>query len=275
VGQIIQLSGSHYPISENRSSRGQHEFVFQNLELFPREVCRIDPPRIGVDSLCLALADDGCQYMVKSARTKSYLPLNEWLCYHLAEGCGIAVPTAKVLRMPDKELVFGSRWAGGVYTSRGFTNTPDQLIRRLSVPGQLWAIFALDLFIQNFDRRIANLLFQEVDAKTSLLAIDFSRALLYHQVPFGAPAAIPRDCATLELARFATNLIRPSFSDCERVLNALNQVTGRHLCEWISRAPSEWQAVPNLQELLLWWDSDQKGLRIDAIKEGLWNGAFV
>jgi hypothetical protein len=273
VGEFIQLSNS---LEFHQGRLMKRDDVFShNLELFPLDVLSIDPTRKGADSTGLVTAIDGYPYTAKSARTRRDLPLNEWLCYQLAEACGIAVPTNKILRMPDDELVFGSRWVGGTYTQTGSVNTPDQLVRRLFAPERLWAILAFDLFIHNLDRRIANLLFLPVDGKTNVLAIDFSRALLHHPAPFPPLSHIPNDCNTLLLARWVNTMVRPSFGECERVLNALDQVKAAHLMEWSRRTPEAWRSITQLNELLVWWESEHKSARLQEIKDGLWNGSLI
>lgn len=275
VGQIIQLGNIANIGRVRRVAHIKTEQRETNLDLFPLDVTRVDPPRSGADSLANVIAVDGLQYTVKSANHRTELPVSEWICYHLAEACGIAVPTAKILRMPSGELVFGSRWAGGVYTQTGNTNTPDQLLERLFAPSRLWALYAFDIFVQNFDRRIANLIFQSVDTKTNVLAIDFSRALLFHPMPFNHPSALPIDCATRKLARFVSRVHSVSHEECDRVLSKLDQINVNHLSTWLKHAPTEWQSHSKLNELLTWWGSQQKRERIEAIKEGIWNGSLI
>jgi hypothetical protein len=270
VGDYIQLVKGRTVMAPKR-----RDDLDQNLELFPVDVLSVDPSRKGADSVGVVVAVDGYPYTAKSARTRQHLPLNEWLCYHVSEACGIAVPTSKILRMPDGELVFGSRWVGGTYTQTGSINTPDQLIRRVISPGRFWAILALDLFINNLDRRVANLVFSTVDGQTNVLPIDFSRALLHHPVPLPPLSHIPPNCATLQLARYTGGMIRPAFDECDRVVTALSRVKAAHIRQWAQRAPEEWQAVPQLDELLVWWDSEHKDARLQEIKDGLWNGTFI
>lgn len=269
MGKIIQLNLNQSQIV--REARiGSDSF---NLELFPLDVLRVDPTRHGADSIGHVIAADGFPYTVKSVGTRRELPLNEWLCYHLSEVCGIAVPSNKILRMPNGELVFGSRWAGGTYTQTGSLNTPDQLVRRLFAPQRLFALLTLDLFIQNLDRRIANLVFVTVDGATNVLAIDFSRALLHHPQPLLSINDIPGDCATLQFAKWAHGMVRPSLDECDRVLSTLDKVTSEHLSEWAKGAPEEWQQVTKLDALLSWWNSG-KDKRLQDLRDALWNGTL-
>lgn len=273
MGKIIQFAGQHVAV---RNGQDVHENArAQNLELFPLDVIGIDPVKKGEDSAGTVLAADGYPYNTKSARTRPELPLNEWLCYHLSEACGIAVPTNKILKMPDGELVFGSRQAGGTYTKGGIVNTPDQLVRRLVVRERLWGILALDLFIQNFDRRFANLVFQTVGSETNVLSIDFSRAFLHHQNLFSPISSFDHSCNTLAFARFVSGIVPFSFQEIERICSALNRVTVDHLLDWAGRAPAAWRSVASFNDLLDWWESEHKKTRLQEIQDYFWNGTYI
>src|SRR3546814_4318002 len=64
--------------------------------------------------------DDGCVYAIKDGGQNPLVPHSEWLCTHLAEHLGIAAPTCKIVEMPDRSLVFGSRWEGGVLSKEAW-----------------------------------------------------------------------------------------------------------------------------------------------------------
>lgn len=177
--------------------------------------------------------------------------------------------------MPDGELVFGSRHAGGTYTKGGIVNTPDQLVRRLVAPSRLWGILALDLFIQNLDRRFANLVFQTVGNETNVLAIDFSRALLHHQNHFLPVSKIAHDCNTLDFARFVSNIVQPSHQEVERICNSLGRITANHLAEWAKHTPTKWQAAQKFDEILNWWETENKQIRLQEIQDYFWNGTYI
>jgi len=271
MGKIIQFSGRHELARNGDGS--QEDYAPQNLELFPLDVLGIDPVKKGADSAGTVLAADGYPYNTKSSRTRPELPLNEWLCYHISEACGIAVPTNKILKMPDGELVFGSRQAAGTYTKGGIVNTPDQLVRRLVVPERLWGMLALDLFIQNLDRRFANLVFQTVGSETNVLSIDFSRALLHHRDLFFPVGKIDPNCNSVAFARFVSAIVPLSYAEVERICSALTRVTADHLLDWSARAPASWRSVPRFSELLDWWSTDQKKARLQEIQDYFWNGS--
>src|SRR3546814_20573039 len=64
--------------------------------------------------------DDGCVYAIKDGGQNPLVPHSEWLCTHLAEHLGIAAPTCKIVEMPDRSIVFGSRWEGGVMSKEAW-----------------------------------------------------------------------------------------------------------------------------------------------------------
>jgi hypothetical protein len=248
----------------------------ENLDLFPLEICRIEPKEDGVDAECFGRGVDGYTYAIKTQRNRPSLPICEWLCYKLTDASGLPTAAPRVLTSKHFGFAFGSRWVGGLATQTASFNTPDQLLQRLAQPERLYGLYALDLFVGNGDRHLDNVLFPQVRDETNLQVIDFSRALLYHGVPpFPSPSALVADSNTASFIKQVKKFHRVSHESIERVLNVMSRVSADHVRRWAQQTPSEWTDFPEWERFVAWWESNKKNERIETIRKGIWDGSLI
>jgi hypothetical protein len=245
-----------------------------NLELFPTDIQRIDPLTKGIDNLGSGLGFDGNTYVLKSQSIRRELPMSEWLAYAIAAKCQLPIGVPRICRLPNSELVFGSKWASGVYTNTSILNTPVQLLQQVVMPERLYGVVTLDVFLGNKDRHQDNLLFVQSNGQTNFEVIDFSRALLYYERLPDCTSVSKGGSWTAQFLSLMKDMHRVSFTEAERVAESLLKINADHLKQEIEKAPAEWK-TSRCDAMLEWWASDLRQARIDEIKNGIWNGTLI
>lgn len=118
--------------------------------------------------------DDGRYRVFLNDRHKKGASLNEYLCYSVANKCGISVPQYGLLKDPKKsELGFGCKYIG---SSSAPLNWGNEGNRSLGI--QYSSLFVLDHLLGNKDRTEKNIriISNGPGNELSLEAIDFSEA---------------------------------------------------------------------------------------------------
>jgi hypothetical protein len=220
---------------------------------------------------------DRLTYQLKNQSRGRFVPLNEWLCYEIAEAVGIPVPVKKIVEVPARGLMFGSRHLA-THTHGGGIRLPDADFRALGSGTPLWRILALDWFLGNWDRHYANLVFYECAGARCVQAVDYEKGLLsYEQMRLSDPAKAKHDTSTSQTAR-TLNGVWPwqaSMPDIFDVLDRLGNVTAAHVEAWIQSAPQEWAPRDIVEPCVHWWLSSAPTARVERIKAALQHGEFV
>lgn len=234
-----------------------------------------------------AIASDGMEYAVKrvidgqesqlKVKQPLLIPASEFVCYKLAEKCGISTPPCRLLRdTENNEYVFGSQIETGAIDAN--KNCVNLFILKLKEGNpyfikQLWAIYAFDQFIYNVDRHINNYLYTQNRHAVTVKAFDFSLSSLVLGWPVDTEL-LPSGCNTLgvrnliiQIAGSDLNFKAAAYS----VLDRLEKIKSDHLKIILGEMPSDWISETITHRLLSWWDSDDRLIRIQSIREKIGN----
>ena len=103
------------------------------------------------------LGADHHKYALKTIDDNVFLPISEWVGYHLCRSLGIATPDFEIVKRPDGTLAFGSRWENN---SRQLSKNPSllEMNNTFSIcKNELSEIYAIDTFLPNEDRHGRNI----------------------------------------------------------------------------------------------------------------------
>lgn len=137
------------------------------------------------DLAWIGLDEQDRRYALKTREPGAdYLPLTEWLCYHLCQHCGIPAPEFAVVVRLDGSSAFGSRWVDNAWQINPAATRADELLLRIDrARRDVSAMFAIDAFMPNENRHFGNMLFTHTGARTRALAFDWSRTQLFAPWP--------------------------------------------------------------------------------------------
>ncbi|MDF2777702.1 MAG: hypothetical protein K0S90_1225 [Enterobacteriaceae bacterium] len=250
--------------------------------LFELEFHDYTPSGIGTAHLTgFAIASDEMEYAVKGMKgntsvpvqNPSQVPAAEWFCTNLAEKCGIATPVCKVLKcISEGDYVFGSRiehaaWKSGLNAAQWV-----QLLSSAneSLKKQLWAIYAFDQFVHNIDRHLNNYLYM-VNSRDQVIVktFDFSLSSFVIGWPRSTTATLPVDSNTTVNWSIAKQLIgdTPELRGVAlAVLDRIQRIGVGVISDIIDTMPEEWLPTMHRDYFLKWWDSEERTLRIEAIR---------
>ena len=235
---------------------------------------RIDPVGLGsADSIGVGIGDDNLEYAMKDGVACQTTPHDEWFCTRLAETVGIACPSPHVLQLQSGDLIFGSRWEGGVAKDPWWDMIARGDIDIADFAPVLSRIFAFDCFVHNDDRHLKNYLVREGRFGWKMFAMDFSRAWLCNGMP-PPPLPFAKDDNTLKGMR-ALRILFPSFFDvgaANAVLDKLAIVSEAQVLTIIDSHPPAWISPQGKKDVLEWWKSKARTERIDAIRKGIADG---
>jgi hypothetical protein len=219
---------------------------------------------------------DRLTYQLKNQSRARYVPLNEWLCYEIAEAVGIPVPVKKIVEVPARGLLFGSRHLA-THTHNGGIRLPETDFRALGTGVPLWRILALDWFYGNWDRHFKNLVFYECSGIRCVQAVDYEHGLLSHQMRLSDPFKGKHETSTGQTAKTLNGVwpLRQCESAVIDVLDRLGKVTAAHVEAWIQSAPQEWAPRDIVEPCIHWWSTSAPAARIERIKAALRHGEFV
>lgn len=246
-------------------------------DLFPIDAVWCGPANLGTaDCSTVCRGSDGCDYVIKDGIKNPLIPHSEWFCTHLGELIGLASPPCRVIRMPDKSLVFGSRWEGGVFKDRW----PDKLakgeIKLADIAPVFSRIHAFDHFVHNTDRHAGNFLFREQKSDYVIMAFDYSRSWLCNgfplpNLPFGAGQNTRK--MQQQLAAHVGKYIDPAL--CAETLEKLAKTPKAAVEKIINESPSTWLPEEKRKSIFDWWGSPDMITRINAIAKGIKDGTYL
>ncbi len=226
--------------------------------------------------------EDGCDYVIKDTigGAAPLLPHAEWFCSQLSDAAHIAVPPHKVILLPDKSHVFGSRWSGGVikpvHGGHWFERVQDGRIDFKYASSVLSRVYAFDQFIHNPDRHLLNLLAHDQVDGFALLAMDYSRAWIINGFPL--PRTPLPFCNTVKAQRWLRQLWGKDYINQQDVQEALENIQGipvTRIRRIFDEEPNDWLPSSTKQAILKWWNSADMLARLKSIAAGVENGTYL
>jgi hypothetical protein len=235
------------------------------ISLLPLVVDAEYPAHFGsADLRTIVKSIDGHYYAIKSETDVSGLPASEFLCYRIATACNLAVPFSAVMQLSNSELVFGSRFEGGIVDVS--TISPSEELQMFKAGANaISGALAIDLFVGNEDRHKGNFIFRKNHKGEWVpTAIDFSRALFVRGFP-GDPFPVSEQCNTRTTIKLLKNseLWRGPFA--VHAVTKLFQVERNHVEHWLDEMPLEWLPIRQRTNLLDWWESNARSERIKQV----------
>lgn len=225
---------------------------------FPVQCNRTIPPPNSADADFIAINDVSTErYLCKGQSRIAHLPSTEWICSSLARDIGLPVPPffAIELTTDPGTYLFGSQWLGG---GVDFTIGLPQV----SNPKLFSEIFGMDWFSHNDDRHLGNYLYLVIAGDTVLRPMDFSRAWFHHGWPLPALPLSP--CNTMTHKPHWEHYHGYSRPDA-----TIDKVTALS-DDWMEKAcntmPPAWIDAQRRANLISWWKSPSRQLRIDHAK---------
>ncbi|CAI1604749.1 Uncharacterized protein related to capsule biosynthesis enzymes [Serratia ficaria] len=232
-----------------------------------------------------AIASDSLEYAIKgisdgeasniySGVFPKQIPAAEWLCTKLAQRCGLPTPQCNVIKDPStNEYFFGSRY------DLAASSTPVQITEFISalqdspplLRKQLWAIYAYDQFVFNIDRHLGNYLYtKNREGNMTVQAFDFSLAAMVMGWPNKTDSGLlPATCNTAK-NWIGIKALTSSDSSCKDsallVLDKLDRIHDNTISSIFSEMPESWVNPLQRDALLAWWSSQEKMIRVNAIR---------
>lgn len=192
----------------------------------------------------------------------------------LADNAGLPVLEYRPILDGAGRVLFGSRYLlnGGPGGLSGY----KILARALPLAeacNVLSALYAVDLFLGNWDRHADNLMIEQ-DAAPRIRVMDFSEApaLIDPAQRRRIPAA---GTATVNTGRTLRNLYGFSADAATLALGRLDAVTGDRLKEILDGMPSDWLPVAVRSDLLNWWSSPDRTAHVTKVRNGISDGSLL
>lgn len=246
------------------------------LELLYRKAVVIYPATTAVSARrpIRARADDGLDYMLKDDSGGAPIRAREWICHGLADFAGLPVLEYRPILTSAGRVLFGSRFllhggpgGAGVYKILAGVLSLAEACTVLS------ALYAVDLFLGNWDRHPDNLMIEH-DAAPRIRVMDFSEApALIDPAQRGKiPGA---HTATIVTGRLLRKLYGFDQSAAELALKRLDAGPPGRLKEILDEMPADWLPAAAKDDLLNWWSSpDRLGLTA-KICTGMADGSLL
>jgi hypothetical protein len=256
-------------------------------QLIPLAITSVDPPSTA-DSVGFGFSpNDGQTYVIKSPEIHRLLPATEAFCEWLGAACQLPVTNGAWVDLNGTSC-YGSRWEGGLqkdYINENgevsFT-TLKKMWQESTKPSIATAIFAFDLFVNNFDRHFGNYAIQRQNNNFTIRIYDFSRSWWVcadnlSNLPLPSemkkmPSPDQRTCDTYKMIQkwIGGN----DLSAARNVLNLLLQISTELVDRYINTMPTGWLDQQVIDSTLSWWDSSARKARIEDIEQGLKNGTL-
>ena len=218
-------------------------------QLFPIKVKTTAPSPFGnsADLKVVAIGEDGLDYAVKTGSTAA----SELLCYKIYQACGIGLPQYAILEMPDSSFAFGSCVVSGVNDFS--VCQPIEKIEWFKACALIISsICSLDFLMANNDRHEGNFLFiYGLNKRKTCLAIDFSRAFLYH--PWPLPNIWSDANNTTTMVKGLKNMhVWDSNAALQSLLSA-SAIKSITWDSWVDDLPNEWLTSDIKTNIKDWW----------------------
>lgn len=247
----------------------------RQLTAFPVPLISVDPANLGtVDAALFGTADTGIEYCVKTVAKTPQVPGAEFICYSLAESCGLAVPQFDIVELPDGTLAFGSVWDGSAADQQKSFAVLRGQSKGKEIARTLSRIYAFDLFVHNTDRHLNNYLC--VGGRLpgyAIKAYDFSRAFTANAWPLPAlPMGLLEN--TVRTYKHLRNFHAFDLSEGVEVINKIKDLQVDVMKKILELIPAPWIGSHRRIQINKWWD-EERGSRADVVIGGLKNGTFL
>ena len=236
------------------------------------------PKEHSADSLGEVEADDQHRYYVKGDIQGKLVRASEWLSTNISEAIGIGAPTPAPIELKNGTVVFGSRRIANVSDSVVTANYHLQPSAAnignpaAGLTGILSAIYAFDMFIHNENRHFGNYLSVDDNGTRRVYAFDYSRALFWQwpwqSFPHGAQHTRTRGRILRSLHGFDE---KSAYGTLDRLSGlASNTIEG-----FINEMPTDWLPNDTRAQLLSWWSSGAKDVRLNELRAGITDGTLL
>ena len=239
----------------------------------------IDPDALGTaDAGPVCRCDDGCEYATKGTNNHSQVPHSEWLCTQLGEVIGIAAPPCAVIEMPNGDLVFGSRWEGGVVPAQPpwWEQVKNGRIPLDNVKEILTKIYAFDHFVHNIDRHAKNFIMRSQRSSEVLMANDYSRAWLVHGFPL-PQTPMDENSNTVKAQRRFTEYFGTYIDPVEAcsTMERIKAIPSSRIQNIIEFHPLVWLDDNLKGRILDWWGNGEMNTRAEHVAKGIEDGTHL
>ena len=218
-------------------------------QLFPIKVRTTAPSPFGnsADLKIVAIGEDGLDYAVKTG----VIAASEFLCYKIYQACGVGVPQYAILEMPDTTFAFGSCVVSGVNDFS--VCQPIEKIEWFKACALIISsICSLDFLVANNDRHEGNFLFIcGLNGRKTCLAIDFSRAFLYHSWPL--PNIWNDANNTTTMVKGLRNMSAWDSSSASQSLLSASAIQSATWEGWVDSIPDGWLTLDTKSMIRDWW----------------------
>ncbi len=235
------------------------------MSLLPIILVDEQPPEPGnsKDLLWVGFDEQDRRYALKTVEpAHKLLPLTEWLCYHLCALAGILTPDFAIVKRLDGSEAFGSRWEENAKQfSPGKVSDAEFISWLTRARADVSAMFALDAFMPNDDRHLANILFTQSGPRLRALAFDWSRACFFEPWPWGPQSNSAKVWRWL--------LSMPLMVDHAAVktrMDRIQAITGAQVETILQAAPGLWRDNFDCAAAGQWWQNQSSTRAKKAIQ---------
>lgn len=231
--------------------------------LLPVKLVDEQPPEPGKskDLLWIGLDEQDRRYALKTVeKSNPYLPLTEWLCYHLCGLAGITTPDFSIVIRLDGSPAFGSRWEESAKEFSAGKVSDVELIGWLAKSkSDIAGMFALDAFMPNEDRHLGNMLFVQTGPRLRALAFDWSRTKLFEPWPW------PSGCNSAQTWAWLRSLAQADTPAVQDKMQRLQAITHTQVFDILQAAPEPWRGNLDVHAAAQWWQTNRDQRAKDAL----------
>lgn len=198
----------------------------------------------------------------------------EWICHALADNAGLPVLEYRPILDGAGRVLFGSRYLlnGGPGGLSGYKILAGAL-PLAEARNVLSALYAVDLFLGNWDRHADNLMIEQ-DAAPRIRVMDFSEAPAL--IDAAARGTIPgAGTVTVTAGRKLRALYGFSPDAATLALDRLDAVTDARLKEIVDGMPSDWLSAPIRSDFQNWWSSSDRTAHVAKVRNGICDGSLL
>ncbi|MBL0253197.1 MAG: hypothetical protein IPQ12_11905 [Polaromonas sp.] len=228
----------------------------QQNSLIPIKILQQTPANLETADLkFIGVADDSHQYALKCMSEHRFLPITEWVGYHLCRSIGLATPDFAVVWLDDDTPAFGSRLEE--VQQLGMPPNPMQIVQYLgpNMRSVTEPIFAIDAFLPNEDRHARNFMWRTSAVGVIPLAFDYSRAWLIGGVPFGE-FPLNANHATIQMWSYLKSAF--SYAAPIAAMHKISALPDDWLESVIKLAPAQWIADFDISPTMEFWRFQRK-----------------
>lgn len=247
-------------------------------ELFPLAALVEFPNAPTADAWGEVIAEDTQKYIVKADKGGPHVRAAEWIATAIAERLNISCATAKIIKMSDGQLLFGSRQISGkaddVVTAEILTSISLEPAGN-PIPGlQSWlsGLYALDMFLNNVDRHENNFVSVDLFGTRRFSAIDFGRSLIIG----GNFDAFPNQAENTVLVGRKIRL-RHGFDQIasSAMLDRVVGLPSNFIAQRMAEMPDSWMGDFEKRQFLNWWSSPSLIGKVERLRKGLVDGSLL